>query len=1131
MLPRRWVNLTSLFGFFSLPLLCQTSGSILGTVLDNTGAGVGDAKVTIVNVDRGTTQAVTTDPSGDYNVPFLPPGNYRVTVEKSGFKKQQSAPTKLDVDQRARIDFTLELGSVTEVIEVTAAAPLVRSETSELGEVITERAVRELPLNGRNFAQLVYLVPGVTPGQSGENLSGASTFNPRAASNFNALGSQANANAWLVDGISDNEYTFNTVMVQPSVESIQEFKVLTGTFSSEYGRGAGVVTTQTKSGSNQFHGSAFEFLRNNYFDARNYFNAIPQPQPPYRRNQYGASVGGPIVKNKLFFFADYYGQREIKGQTFINTVPTALERTGNFSDIPGLQIYNPFTTRSTTDASGKTVIVRDPFQGNIIPSNLLNPVALNVANLYPLPNLSGVQNNRVDVFNRDLTDNGGNVRVDYTIRERDSLFGRYSYERFQLFDTKGQSGCCIPTPADAASKFDLGPFISGGQNTTLNASGLAINETHVFSPAIVNEFVAGYSRTQPYTTQSDFGHESATSLGIQGINVTEFATGLPTINIPGTPGSNDYTTINGGPGFLPARPRQTSYQLGDTVAWTIGNHQTKFGYRGVQNQVSPFTNTDTRSTLNFGRNFTNNPVNNQGGNGLATLLLGYLTNGSSAAASRGFLREPYYLTNYEHGLFFQDDWKVRRGFTLNLGLRWDLFTPATEKQNRITNFDLADLTMIYAGVNGTSDTANIQTQYKNFAPRVGFAWDVTGNGKTVVRSGFAMAYFPMQGSASNIIGQAVPWTISQNTVATDLYPTTMNGPQIQNPFPTPVPVMPMTTAELIATNPRVLGYQFENQTPYYESWSFNVERQIGQSMVAEVAYAGSHGVHLLYCYNPQEVLPGPATVPTSQRITIPEIASVRNILQCEYRNSSSYNGLQGKLTKRLSNGLQFLFSYTYSKSLDYGGSAASGGGSTGGPQTITDINAGRGPSGFDMRHRFVGSWVYELPFGPGKKYWNQKNWATYAFGGWEIDGIVTLSTGRPFNVSLANGVTNGAPSWPDRIASGMLDNPTRAKWFDPTAFAAPDTPRYGNVGRGILYAPGTNQFDLSAVKNFAITERFRLQFRADAFNAFNHPQFGFPASSIKVNPVTHQGTADTFTGITSTIADNRDLQLALKLTF
>jgi hypothetical protein len=1097
----------------------QTSGAIIGSVQDASGAAVVGATVSILDVNKGTSQVFKTDESGAYSAPFLIPGTYRVTVEAPGFKRATSQDIVLDVDARQRADFTMQIGQASETVEVTAAAPLVRSESAELGEVIGQKAVENLPLNGRNFAQLVYLVPGVTPGQQNENLSGSSTFNPRASSNFNALGSQANANGWLVDGIIDNEYTFNTVMVQPSVESVQEFKVLTGTFSAEYGRGAGIVLTQTRSGSNAFHGSVFEFLRNNYFDARNYFNATiangkPNPQPPFRRNQYGASLGGPIFKNRTFFFADYYGQREIKGNTFLTTVPTAQEHTGNFSDL-GVNIYNPFTAATRGGA-------RALFPNNTIPANLINPVSQRVIDLYPLPNLAGINNNRLDVFNRNLKDNGGNLRIDQHFSEKDSFFARYSYEAFDLFDAKGQSGCCYATPASAAGKYDLGPFVSGGQITTLRASGLALNETHVFSPTIVNEFIAGYTRTNPLTTQSDFGHNAATSLGINGINLTPFTTGIPTI-VPTAAGNQaNVQALNGGPGFLPAHPVQTSYQLQDGVSWTVGVHQMNFGYRIIQNRVSPFTNTNTRGTLNFGLNFTNDPITNTGGDGFATLLLGYLTSGS-----RGFLLSPYYLTNYEHAAWFQDNWKVTPRLTLNLGLRWEVFTPATEQQNRLTNFDRVNLRLVYAGLD-TSNTAGLQTRWNNLGPRFGFAYDADGKGTTVLRGGFGTSYFPLEASASNMLGQQVPWTISQNTPAIDTYPAASvfaNVPTIAQPFPTPVPVKPLTTADLIAANPSILGRDFHNQTPYYESWNFNIERQIGKDTLAELGYAGSHGVHLLFGYNPQEILPGPASVSANDRITIPAIATVRNILQEDFRNSSNFHSLQAKLTKRLSNGVQFLASYTWSKSLDYGGSIASGGGAAGGPQTITNLRAGYGPSGFDVRHRFVGSWSYELPFGPGR-HWLTSGIVSNILGGWDLDGIATVSTGRPFTVYLSSGVTNGAPSWPDRIASGQLPNPTRARWYDPTAFVAPSTPRYGNEGRSVLYSPGFTNFDLSLVKNFSIIERLRAQFRVDAFNAFNHPQFGFPNQTVNTgNP------AKTDTSIASTITDNRDLQLSIRLVF
>lgn len=1113
-----------------------TTGTILGTVTDNSGATVAGAQIVVTDLNKGTSQQYTTDDSGSYSAPYLAPGTYRVSVEKAGFKRETSGNTLLDLDQKARVDFSLQIGSINQTVVVEASAPLVRSETAELGEVINQRSIEELPLNGRNFAQLVYLVPGVTAGQPGENLSGASTFNPRAASDFNALGSQANANAWLVDGIMDNEYTFNTVMVQPSVESVQEFKVLTGTYSAEFGRGAGVVTTSTRSGANQFHGSLFEFLRNNDLDARNYFNSIKQKQTPYRRNQFGASLGGPIWKNKTFFFTDYYGWREVKGQTFINTVPTALQRTGNFSELSNV-IYNPFTTRIS---NGR--IIRDPFPGNVIPPGLINSVAANVVSIYPLPNLPGLLfNNRVDTLSRNLDNNGGNIRIDHRFSEKDSMFGRFSYENFQLFDTKGQGGCCIPTPASAAGQFNLGPYIAGGQNTLLKASGLALNETHIFSPTLVNEFIAGYARTNPLTLQSDYGHDAATSLGIQGINISRFTSGIPTINISGIPGDPSYTSLNGGPAFLPANPRQTSYQLQDSVSWVRGQHTLKLGYRLIKDDVSPFTNTNTRGSLTFGLNLTNNPLNGNDGNGVATLLLGYLANGNGAGGSRGFLQTPYYLTVWENAVYVQDDWKVNRRLTLNLGLRWDLFSPYTEQRNRLTNFDPVTLQLVYAGVNATN-TGNVRMRWNDLGPHLGFAWDATGDGKTAIRGGFGMSYFPEQPSGSNFLGQAVPWTISQNTPTEPLYPLAgqmSSLPLISNPFGPPVPVQPIGTAQLIAANPSVLGFSFANQTPYYETWNLDIERQLGSSMVAELAYAGSRGVHLLYSYNPQEVQPGPSSTPSNARVTIPAIPTVRAITQIDPRNSSNYHGLQAKFVKRFSHGVQFLASYTWSKSLDYGGSAASGGGYDGGPQTITNLKAGYGPSGFDAPQRFVGSWNWDLPFGKGQPLLNHGVLA-YVVGNWQLGGIATLQSGLPFTVYESTCVNNASSCWPDRIASGAVANRSYSHWYNPAAFEAPCmlpsvngicplsdyAYRYGNSGRGILKIPGVFNFDLSATKNIPIKERLNVQFRVDAFNALNHPQLGVPNQSI--NPKNPAGSS---TAITSTIGDNRDLQLAVRVVF
>ena len=770
-------------------------------------------------------------------------------------------------------------------------------------------------------------------------------------------------------------------------------------------------------------------------------------------------------------------------------------------------------TRRDNPAAGTSPsnpqFLRDAFAGNIIPSARINPVGRNVASVYPLPNQAGNFNNFTINANRDVVDNGYTTRIDHKVSDKDTAFFRYSWESFQLNAPQGQANCCLPTPADAAARFELGPYVAGLQNTRLKTYGAAFNNTLILKPNLVHELRLGIANTNPNTVASDFGRNAATSLGIQGINVNPLTSGIPGIN------PADFTGLSGGPAFLPVNPKQFHWQVDNNFYWTVSRHQFKFGQHFVRRNTSPYTNIAPRGNLNFGNNFTNDPATNSGGSGMATLLTGYLTSGN-----RGALIEPYYQKNHEYAFFFQDDFKVSRRLTFNLGVRYEIYTPDVEERDRLVNFDRVGLRLVYAGEDGTTRQANKSTQYANFGPRFGFAYDLFGDSRTLLRGGYGLSYFPEPVTANGQLGIQVPYIFSQNLVP-EVNPTDFSRvPAINSPFPPVTTIKPRTTAELNAANPGGQGHDYNNLTGYAQHWSLNIQRQIFSSLVGEVAYAGSRGIHVMINLPLNEVQPGVGSQP-SRRLIQP-LNNVNGINIFAPRNMSTYHSMQTKLDKRFASGVQGLFAYTWSKTLDFGGSAGSGGGSTGNPQTITCLRCGRGAAGFDVKHRAVFSAVWELPFGSGQRFANHKGVLGRVVGGWQLSGISTIQTGRPFNVGLNQGVNNGAPSWPDRIGRGTLDNADPFRWFDAAAFVAPQQNTYGNVARGVLYSPGTVNFDTSFVKNTTIRENLKFQFRVEAFNLFNTPQFGFPNAAIG---------SPTVGRITSTVGDNRSMQLAAKIEF
>jgi hypothetical protein len=1103
----------------------QTTGTIVGTVRDNTGAAIPGAVVTVTEMNKGTAAKYKTDATGSYQAPLLIPGTYRVAVEKEGFEKSIQSGVVVQTASTDRVDAALQIGSVTQTVSVTTETPLVETDSADVGQVIASGQPQVLPLNGRDYFQLALLVPAVTPGTPTSALSGQSSNVPRGDSDFNAFGMSDGANSMLVDGIDNQEYTFGAGILEPDLEAVREFKVLTGYFSAQYGRGGGVVLVSTNSGTNQFHGNLFEFVRNSAVDAKLYFTQ-PGVSSPFRRNQFGAALGGPVVIPKLynghdrtFFFIETGFERQLLADATVDTVPTAATRTGDFSAYTNskgapIVIYDPATTQlnptynpSQPVSASNPQYLRSAFTNNIIPPGRINQVGSNIASIYPLPNGPGFSNNYTSEVANTLSDNSGSARVDEQISDKNKLFGRWTYETLYLNTPIGGSGVAtaMTTPAAVRSKFGLGPFVSGGQVTTLVDAGLAIDDSQVINSSLVNEFLTGYARLNPHSLQSDYGLNPSTALGIQGININQATSGLPILSV------TNYTGINDGASYFPLNNIETVLQWQDTLFWTHRNQNISIGSRWVLREASPFVQSN-RGSIAFATNFTNNPTTNTGGDGLATMLLGAPT-----SASRGITPYRSYFRLGEYGTFIQDDIKLSRRLTINVGARWDVFAPPRSLNNRMANFDTVGLQLLYAGQNGTNDHTNIQTRWDNVGPRVGFEWDVLGDGKTVLNAGFGIAYFPAMAaySANGQLGLNVPFIFSQSyTEATN--PTASQYaalPTISQPFTAPVTVQPIGTAALNAMAPNVIGWELSNKTPSGESYTLNIQRQVTPSMMLEVGYGGNQARQLVSGLNLNEVEPGTGT--NASRRLIQPLSNLTSILDYRQRTRSNWNGLMVKVNQRTSHGIAFLFSYSYGKALDCSN-----------PQSITfACGASYGLSSFDVKHRAVGSFIWDLP-GSNLK---ASGLVRTVVGGWQLSGIVAGTTGIPFTPTLNAGVNNGAPSWPNQIGSGHLAKRSIHEWFNISDFVAPPANTYGNMRSGPLFGPGSFSVDTSLVKQTPIHENMALQLRFEAYNLLNHPFFGLPNSSIGG---TSAGIiSNTANNLITDAGDNRNLEAAIRFVF
>lgn len=1052
----------ALFVFLLLtvsPLSAQTDkASLRGTITDPNGAVVPGATVKLINEDTNETRTTISSGEGEYTLTSLPPGSYRLEIEASGFKVIPPLVI-LRVNQQGRVNVRLMLAGATgyEII-VTDSLLSLKQDSASLGTVIENRQVTGLPLDGRNFFELSLLVPGAVPAAPG------SAGSVRGDFAFSVNGAREDSNNFLLDGVYNVDPKLNTFGVRPPVDAIREFEMLTSTYDAAFGRNAGAqVNVVLKSGSNDFHGSAYEFFRNGALDARNFFAPGDQPKPKYQRNQFGFSLGGPIVKDRTFFFADYEGTRAREGVTRITNVPTLRERVGDFSQSAAVPI-DPLTGM--------------PFPGGIIPDTRQSAIGRRIAALYPAPNRAVPFQNFVSSPVQRDNNNSFDARLDHVLSERSSWVFRYSFGDRDLFEPF--SG---PT-------FSLVPGY--GTNIPRRSQNIMLGETHVFSPAFVNEARVAFNRVALGVFQERSGTSTNRAVGLPELSNNPRDFGLSFITVTG------FSPL-GDEGNNPQHSVTNTYQILDTASYARGSHLLKFGGDLRFVQQNAFRDVQSRGFIQF------SPFAQLTGNALGDLLLGLpLVTGGARVDNAQHLR-----TN-SYNFFINDSWRITPRFTINAGLRYEYNTPPVDAADRANIYDPTTRSLVAVGSGGVP-RSGFDADKNNFAPRLGFAWTLGAEGRTVLRGGYGIYYDQSALAPGEALYFNSPYFDFNLFFPLPGLPLTLD-----NPFPSFFPVPLPDSA---------LAIQRDLRTGYLQHWNLNVQQQLGSSRVLEVAYVGSKGTKLLSARDLNQGQFSPfgfvlRPVPQFDDITI-----------LESRASSNYHSLQARFQQRLAFGLSVLGSYTWSKSIDDASNFFSSAGDPNFPQDSFNARAERALSNFDVRHRLSVSYSYDLPFGKGRAYLSDDGWLTTLLSGWQTYGIVILQTGRPFTVALPSEIDNsgtgrstlgfGANDRPNIIGNPVLANPTPDMWFNTAAFTFPPFGQFGNAGRNILTGPGYENINASLVKNTALSERFNLQLRAEVFNLFNRPNFNLPDNFL---------LSPNFGRITSA-RDPRHIQFGVKLLF
>lgn len=1101
-----------------------SSGTITGYVHDSSDAAIVGAKVTIVQTSTSEQRQTVTNERGEFNAPYLHPGTYAVTVTMDGFKGQTLTGIVLTVDKTVTIPIVLQPGIVNQSVEVTAAAPLVDSATSSLGQVIDNKKIIDLPLNGRNPFALGLLSGYAVP------VKGVASNLP-----FIAGGGRWQTNDVLLDGIDNNTMStnggigINGINYTPSVDAVSEFKVKTNNYSAEFGRSAGtIVSATTKSGTNDLHGAAWEFVRNDIFDANNFFsNAAGAPRQPFKQNQFGFTFGGPVVipkiyhgRNKTFFFVDYEGlRRATSASSSLEDLPPIPFRNGDFSAY-GHAIYDPRTRHIGPNG----LVIATAFPNNQIPSSLLNPGALATLALLPQPNYGapGAQaSNYLHIASQPFDSNQYDVRVDHQFSEKNSLFGRYS----RALQTNVNPG-------------NFAGFIGGGTNNINNSISSILDDTYVFTPNLVNEARAGYTRhngsfeVAGISQGVDFAAKNGISMypfPIQMFPNIVFAySGLAS-------GTQEFTGLgSGGPNLN----IENTFQVSDDLTWNKGSHSFKMG---ADLRRRRFDTVYGGGQTIFGSIFSSSSNDPGSGAPLADFLLG-----DPAQLTGTQLLDWARLRDVYTGAYFQDDWKLLPRLTLNVGIRYELFTQPVDARNRGALFDAANGQFIVPGQAGFSN-AIVDGHDKNFAPRFGFAYSASS--RWTVRGGTGVFYGPRESNQqTTVFGSNPP------NAPTVITPSVSASGTLTPPMTlsTPIQVGP-TNPDLSTFTPQnplgllIRTADFANSRParIYQ-WNLGIQYQAMRDLVLEAAYSATRGTLLTTRVNLNQIPWERAMAGfTSQADRMfPNVGN--QVVMDSSMGNNFYNALNLRAEKRMSHGLNFLVNYTWSKNLESNGtggnSAMVQNGGTTNPLDSWNLHKEKSYAAMDLPHVFVASAGYELPFGAGKPWASQNRFARLLVGGWQLNGIFTGESGFPTDIRSSRvAATNqlfATFNVPDLVLgqSMYLSNPGPDGWLNPAAFSQPGqvanvkgTPitKFGDLARRAGRGPSTKNLDFSVFRNFVIRERISLQFRAEAFNLTNTPAFFLPSAS---SPVLTIGNP-TFGKLTASSATGRQLQFGLKLLF